>query len=133
LAVGRPGYHELRVHPNLNPGSNYLFAVTGFDEGRRLRPVFSTSKNMLRVSIVSPGTVGPVLTMFNEVFNYTYPSGGYSNDASRHVKVELPANQPVTVNWYATAAPGADIAWYRWALNLVDLMTRRRAPTRRLI
>ena len=35
--------------------------------------------------------------------------------------VEVPADLPVTFNWFATAPPGADIKRYRWVMDLVDL------------
>ena len=31
--------------------------------------------------VTPPGTRGPRLTLFNEFFSYTYPSGGISTDS----------------------------------------------------
>jgi len=109
---------------DLTPGSNYLFAVTGFDEVGDYDPIFSGGKNLLKVSVVR-AQPGPRLTMFNQFFNYTYVSGGWINDPSRHVRVEVPAGQPVTVNWRATPTPGADIECYRWVLDPKDLADPR--------
>jgi hypothetical protein len=108
-------------YQNLNPGSTYLFVVTGFDEAGDYDPVFSIGRNMLRFGVVFASAYGPVLSMFNEVFNYTYQNGGWSTDPSRWAHVELPAGQPVTVNWFAQPTPGAGIRSYRWVLNAVDL------------
>ncbi len=108
-------------YQNLNPGSTYLFAVTGFDEAGDYDPVFSSSKNMLKFGVTFASVGGPVLRLFNEVFDYTYPNGGWSADPSRWIPVELPAYQPLTVNWFGRQALGAEIAWYRWALDAVDL------------
>jgi hypothetical protein len=106
---------------NLTPYTDYLFVITGFDEVGDYDPVFSANKNMLEMWVVAPGSTGPVLTMFNEMFSYTYPNGGWSNDISREVVVEFPTNQAVTVKWFATAPGSANIAWYRWALDATDL------------
>ena len=52
----------------LNPGTQYLFVVTGFDEAGDYDPIFSANKNMLKFNVTFAGTSGPPLTMFNEVF-----------------------------------------------------------------
>lgn len=108
-------------YQNLNPHSTYLFAVTGFDAVGDYDPVFLVGKNMLKFAVVFAGSSGPTLTMFNEAFNYTYVTGGWSADPSRWVPVEVPAGQPVTVNWFATPLPGSDIRSYRWVLDAADL------------
>jgi hypothetical protein len=106
---------------NLVPSSTYLFVVTGFDEAGAYDPVFSPSRNMLKFSVTFAGTFGPIITMFNQFFNYTYPTGGYDASESHWFRLEVPADIPVTFNWIATAPPGADIRRYRWVLDLVDL------------
>jgi hypothetical protein len=106
---------------NLNPGSTYLFVVTGFDEAGDYDPIFSAGKNMLQFGVIFAGTGGPILTMFNGVFNYTYPTGGWSQDPSRWVPVELPADQSVSVNWFATPPEGSSLSSYRWVLDAADL------------
>jgi hypothetical protein len=108
-------------YQSLIPGSSHLFAITGFDEAGDYDPIFSASKNMLDLQVTYAGVGGPRLTLFNEVFNYTYPSGGWSNDPSRWIPVEAPAGQTLTVNWVGTPAEGADIRWYRWCLDAMDL------------
>jgi hypothetical protein len=106
---------------NLVPGSSYLFAITAFDEVGDYDPVFNASKNLLKFLVSFDGAVGPRLTMFNEFFNYTYPTGGWLNDASRTVAVEMPAGQALTVHWTGSPIPGSNIRWYRWVLAPVDL------------
>ncbi|HKQ56847.1 MAG TPA: hypothetical protein VJY35_03175 [Candidatus Eisenbacteria bacterium] len=108
-------------YTNLVTGSDYAFVITGFDVDGDYDPIFSFSKNMLHLRVSFEGTVGPLLTMFNESFNYTYPAGGYYNDAAHTVTVDLPSQQPVTINWFAHPLPGANIRWYRWVLSPVDL------------
>jgi hypothetical protein len=118
-----PGETTGTRYQNLNPGSTYLFIVTGFDEAGDYDPVFSASKNMLQMSVVFPNTSGPILTMFNQFFNYTYPDGAYIVDPSRTVRLEIPADVPVTICWYATPAAGATIDCYRWVMDPRDLFS----------
>ncbi len=105
-------------YTNLSPNTDYLFAVVAFDEAGAYSPIFSLDTNMLRLRTTFAGSNGPVITMFNEFFFYRYPSGGYCNDPRCEVALEIPANQPVTFNWFADPArEGADIESYRWKLG----------------
>jgi hypothetical protein len=108
-------------YTGLAPGEIYLFAITAFDEAGDYDPIFANGRNMGRIAIVPPGAVGPVLTMYNEFFNYTYPTGGYTNDVAHTVSVSMPAGRPLTVNWVGEPVPGSDIHGYRWVLAPVDL------------
>jgi len=108
-------------YTNLIPLQNYLFICTGFDAAGAYDPIFSRSKNMLRLNVSFAGTKGPVITLFNEFFNFTYATGGYLNDPSRYIKVEVPADQRVTFNWMAAPPEGAAMRRYRWVLDLTDL------------
>jgi hypothetical protein len=116
-------------YTNLIPGDTYLFAVTGFDEAGAYDPEFVYGSNLLQFQVSLAGTQGPTICMFNEFFNFCYDSGGYPNDPSRYVNVEVPAgdlptprpDQAVTFNWYAVPPIGADIRRYRWVLDLQDL------------
>ena len=104
---------------NLNPGSTYVFIVTGFDEAGAYDPVFSPAKNMIRFAVTIVGTIGPRIRMFNQFFDYEYSSGGY--DPTREFRVEVPADLKVTFNWTATPPLGANIRRYRWVMDLIDL------------
>jgi hypothetical protein len=116
-----PGDSTSTQFHNLNPGTTYLFAITAFDEVGDYDPFFQNGRNMLKFGVVYPGSAGPILTMFNQFFNYTYPTGAYLNDAAHTVPVEMAAGQPLTVNWFAEAGAGGEIRWYRWVLAPVDL------------
>lgn len=106
----------------LVPNSTYLFAITGFDTAGAYDPVFSRSKNLLKMNVSFAGNNGPIITMYNQFFNFTYPSGGYLNDPSRYFRVEVPAGLPVTFNWLATfSTQGAELKQSRWVLDLQDL------------
>jgi len=108
-------------YTSLIPNNIYLFAVTGFDEAGAYDPVFSAGTNMLRFAVAYAGTLGPTICMFNEFFNYCYPSGGYANDPTRYFNIEIPTDLRVTFNWFAIPPKGADMRRYRWVLDLQDL------------
>ena len=106
---------------NLVINQTYLFAITAFDEAGDYDPVFSANKNMLFFRVAAPGTLGPRITMYNESFNYSYPTGGFSTDSAREVRLELPADVPVTFNWFAQPSVGLAVTGYRWVLDPVSL------------
>jgi len=108
-------------YTNLVPDELYMFAVTGFDEAGAYDPTFSQSSNLLRFAVTYAGTLGPKICMINEFFNYCYDSGGYANDPSRYVNIEVPEGQAFCIFWFATPDEGAAIRRYRWVLDLVDL------------
>jgi hypothetical protein len=108
-------------YTDLVPNSLYLFALIGIDEAGAYSPVFSLDHNLLRFTVGFAGIMGPIITMYNEFFNYTYGSGGYSTDPSREVRLEVPADKRITFNWFATPPSGARIAYYRWVLDIADL------------
>ncbi len=106
---------------NLIPGSEYLFVVVAFDEAGAYSPIFDQNSNMLRFYVGFAGTLGPRITMFNSFFSYTYASGGYSRDPSRAVRIQIPADRPVTFFWFAEPPPGSDMKSYRWVMDLLNL------------
>jgi hypothetical protein len=108
-------------YTNLIPNNLYLFAVTGFDEAGAYDPVFSQNSNLLRFAVTYAGSLGPTICMFNEFFQFCYPSGGYASDPTRYFNVEVPADQRVTFNWLAIPPAGADIRFYRWCMDINDL------------
>jgi hypothetical protein len=102
---------------NLNPNAEYIFVVVGFDEAGAYSPVFTFDSNMLRFTVGFAGTLGPVISMFNEFFFYHYSGGGWTPTPSAWVNIEVPAAQPITFNWLAEPPQGADIRAYRWMLD----------------
>ena len=106
---------------NLTPGTEYVFTVIGFDEAGAYSPLFDFTTSMITLRVGFAAVFGPRITMFNEFFNYTYPSGGFCVCEKAQVKVEVPGNEIVNVNWSAEAPPGADIRSYRWALDIDDV------------
>jgi hypothetical protein len=106
---------------NLTPESIYLFVLTGFDEAGAYDPVFQLGRNMLKFQVTVAGSLGPIITMFNEFFTYTYLDGRYDPSPSRWFRLEVPADQTVTFNWIGTPPEGADMRGYRWVMDLVDL------------
>jgi hypothetical protein len=106
---------------NLNPNSTYIFVVTGFDEAGAYDPVFQPGRNMLKFVVTFAGSSGPLIRMFSQFFDYTYPFGGYDSGESRWFKFEVPADQPITFSWVAAPPEGANIRRYRWVMDLADL------------
>jgi hypothetical protein len=114
-----PGDSTSIRYTNLTIGKSYLFAITAFDEAGDDDPFFSMSKNMLRMKVAYPGTIGPRFTVFNDFFNYTYPAGGDYRD--RPISVEVPSAQRMSFNWFAEPGPGIDIVAYRHVIDPTDL------------
>jgi len=114
----------------LIPQQQYLFVVTGFDDAGAYDPLWSRTKNMLQFVVGYAGVKGPTLCMFNEYFNYCYQVPGYFNDPNRYVPIEVPADLPVTINWFAIPPAGAEMKRYRWVMDLDDLTdeSERRGP-----
>ena len=106
---------------NLIPNSRYLFVLVGFDEAGDSNPVFSLNTNMLQMSVSFAGLNGPILTMLNQYFNYTYASGLYLDDPSRYVDVQVPGGVPLEFRWSGRPSVGALIQCYRWAVDIADL------------
>ncbi len=105
-------------YTNLTPGQDYLFIVIGFDEAGAYSSFWSLTTNMLKMRVGFASTLGPKITMFNEYFNYTYPTGGFCACEQAEVFIEIPAGVPLTVNWFAEPPPGADMRGYRWTLDI---------------
>lgn len=108
-------------YTDLVPKQQYLFVITGFDDAGAYDPIWRVDKNMLLLKVSYAGTLGPVITMFNEFFNYRYPTGGSPTDPSRYVNVEVPADKLITFNWFADPPPGAAMRRYRWVMDLLEL------------
>ncbi len=111
----------LATYTNLTPGSQHVFVVVAFDEAGAYSPVFSLDENMLQMSVGLAGVLGPLIHIFNEIVDFTYDSGGYTADQLRWIRIEAAAGQDLRFNWDATPSSGANIASYRWAVDLVDL------------
>ena len=109
------------TYTNLVPNSRYLFVVVGFDEAGAYSPIFNLNTSMIQMLVTFAANGGPALTIFNEFFNYTYSTGGYSTDPSRYISLEVPARQPVRFNWSAVAANGSRMKQYRWAMDIANL------------
>lgn len=105
----------------LNPGSTYLFVITAFDEAGAYDPVFADGRNMVKFGVNFGSTLGPILRMFNQFFDYTYSVGGYDPSEGRWFRLEVPSDQEITFRWVGTALTGSDIRQYRWVMDLVDL------------
>ena len=109
------------TYTNLVPDSRYLFVVVGFDEAGAYSPIFNRNVNMLQMQVTFAGNNGPIITVFNEFFNYTYAGGAYNVDPSRYINLEVPAFQPIRFFWGADAPNGSAMKQYRWAMDISNL------------
>ena len=108
-------------YTGLTPNSEYLFVVVAIGRSGAYSPIFDLSSNMLVMRVSAPWG-GPRITLFNSFFSYTYGYDGGGGavaftDPSRTIQLQVPAGQPLTLNWYATPPPGSDMKRYRWVLD----------------
>jgi len=106
---------------NLSPGNHFLFLLLAVDEAGARTPILSLDENVLQVAVDLAATLGPRIHVFNSYFDYTYDSGGYSVDPLRWIKIQAPADRPITFNWEAFASAGATIERYRWGVDLASV------------
>jgi len=107
---------------NLVPLAEYAFCVVAFDEAGAYTPYFSMDSNMLYFRAIYAAVGGPLITMFNDFFSYTYQQSVWNPiDPRYEFPLEIPANVPITFNWSAAPYPGAPITGYRWVLDPVDI------------
>src|SRR5262249_18478401 len=107
---------------NLTPKSEYLFLLVGFDEAGARSPQLSINENLLAIEVNSAATLGPILHMFNEIFEFKYASAGHTTDAPAWVRVEAAAGAEFRLNWDATTTSGARIERYRWGVDLASVL-----------
>jgi len=101
-------------YTNLTPNAEYIFALTSFDEAGAYTPTFSYDSNVLDMRATIASSSGPIMTMFNEFFQFTFVP---SYNPTLWTPLEVPYKVPITFNWTAVPDPGADIAYYRWRLG----------------
>lgn len=113
--------------PSMAIGHEHVLAVVSFDEAGAYSPVFSYDANLLRFFCSYPSLLGPRLTIWNDLFNYTYVTGSYNTDPSTYLHLDVAAHRAVTFNWSSTPNPGAMVKSYRWAMDIehLDDETRR--------
>lgn len=99
------------------PGRRYVAVVVAIDEVGAYSPIMNFDVNMLFFNVSYAGLLGPKLTVFNESFFFTYPTGGFSLDPANYIRTEAPAGRPIRFNWSATTASGSFVSGYRWMLD----------------
>jgi len=108
------------TYTNLPLNQDYLFVITCFDELGEYDPVFTLSRNMFHMRPGFNTSQLPRLTISNEYFAYTYPSGRF--DPAPAVIFEAPADRPITFNWWASVDLGeSPVTAFRWALDIKDV------------
>jgi len=104
------------------PGSDpltgaYVFIVIAFDEAGAYSPVFSLDSNVLQISCGVAASNGPIIHMWNQYIDFTYPAGGYTADPQRWIPIEIPSHRELEVNWDAIPPAGSRIQYFRWMLD----------------
>jgi hypothetical protein len=61
--------------------------------------------------------LGPVFTVFNDSFFFTYSIGGFNLDPANFIHTEAPAGRPIRFNWSAKTASGSFVSGYRWMMD----------------
>lgn len=102
---------------NLVPSRRYVAAVVAIDEVGAYSPIMNLDVNMLFFNVSYAGLLGPRMTVFNESFFFTFPSGGFSLDQSTYLRTEAPAGRAIHFNWSATASSGSFVSGYRWMID----------------
>ena len=110
-------------YTNLIPNSEYLFVVVAFGRSGAYSPVWNLNTNMLKMAVGFAAQLGPVITLYNSFFSYTYASGGFPSplDPSWAVQLQVPSGEPLTFNWTALPPAGSMMRRYRWVMDLVNL------------
>jgi hypothetical protein len=106
---------------DLSPGATYVMAVVAVDEAGAYSVPMSFNSNLVRFSVNPAVAVGPALRVFTRYFDFTYPEGGFFDQAGQRLHSQVPVSQPLTVEWLGTPSPGAVVTGYRWALDLQHL------------
>jgi hypothetical protein len=115
-----PGNSPLANVEGLTPGQHYYFAVVAFDEAGAYEPRFLADNNLLH-AYTSTTLRPPLITAYNEFFSRTQVAGGLNLDPSRWIRLEIPPDLPIVINWTADpGAPGTFVTDYRWVLDPVD-------------
>lgn len=116
-----PGNVTSVAFHDLAPNQGYLFAIVAIDTAGAYTPVFSFDENLLEFTVNIASVVGPQLSIFNESFQYQFPSGGWFADPASYVPVEAPADVALTLHWSAILVPGSILRGYRWAVDPLAL------------
>lgn len=102
---------------NMVPGRKYVAVVVAFDEVGAYSPVMNFDVNMLYFTVNLAGLLGPKLSVFNESFFFTYPSGGFSLDPALYIRTESAAGRAAHFGWFGTTPVGMFVTGYRWMLD----------------
>jgi len=116
-----PGSEASHTFHGLEPQQRYLFAITAIDDDGKHTQYFTNSTNVWAPFVVTVGTFGPIFTLSSGTWSYQYPAGSYNNDPSTYLDLSVSAGQTVTIDWTAQPQISAQIAGYRWGLDLTDL------------
>lgn len=105
---------------NLTPDHEFLFAIIAIDDAGAYSPVFKLTSNLLRFRSRVANGYGPVITGFNEFFQYTWRSSNCVC-VQNELYLEVAPQRPIKFNWSIAPPEGADVFGSRWALDIEDV------------
>lgn len=124
---GTTGPDTTRVtYEGLDLGRTYVFVVSAWDEAGAAESRFLPSSNALQFK-PTLNSNGPRMTVFNTFFRQTLP-GGVSLEPNRIIPLEIPSDRAVTFQWFGTPATGAQMAGYRWVLDVEGGLISNETP-----
>jgi len=101
----------------LAAGTIYIFAVVARDEAGAYEPRFVLGTNVIGLK-PSLANLGPAITVSNQFFTQTQRIGGVSLAPARIFDMESPPGVVLHCTWSAAPTQGANLAGYRWALDM---------------
>lgn len=111
-----------RTLHDLPPQQDFVFVVIAFDEAGAYTPYVSGDANALAFRALYASNGGPLLTLFNDFFTFSYVTPVYApRDPRTWIELEVPAGIPLDFHWVADAQPGTFVQSYRWVLDAENL------------
>ncbi|MFN8586874.1 MAG: hypothetical protein U0704_03655 [Candidatus Eisenbacteria bacterium] len=98
--------------------SPYVFAVVAQDEAGAWSPDWSMQTNLLRFIAELSGNASPRLAVVSPFVQYAQARGGIDpTDVASWLPIDVPGDQPLAFDWWATPTLGNDIVGYRWRVD----------------
>jgi hypothetical protein len=119
-----PGTVTTKRFSSLVPDHEYLFAIVAIDDAGAYSPVFTFTSNLLLFRSRVANGYGPVITAYNEFFQYTWRSSNCVCPPNE-LFIEVAPTRPITFKWTIAPPEGADVYGSRWSLDIEDVLDER--------
>jgi hypothetical protein len=113
-----PGTANDVIVRDLTPGQSFVFAIVAFDEAGAWSSEMSLDRNLLRLRSDVANQLGPVPSLWNDVFRFDFPSGGVNLETHTWPEAAFAAGIPIPIHWSARTSSGTYIKGMRWAVDL---------------